>query len=162
MKFAASPDRSLHVCCRIWTSPLTLGGSSDLSAVSAQSLAFPRLLTIHHRRFLATVAESPFQRHVIFTDGTALAAVSYGPRHSEDLDLFSVHPLDAGLLLPWQRRLTRSGFRLERQILGARHRHLVTPPRARTPVRVDFVEFPFESIEPCRPVPAIGLRVDPP
>ena len=131
-----------------------------MSVASAQSLAFPRLLTTHHRRLLATVAESPLERHVIFTGGTAVAAVYYGHRYSKDPGLFSSRPLDAGLLLPWQRRVTRLGFRVERQILGARHRDLVTPPRARTAVRVDCVECPFEPIEPRRLVPAIGLRVD--
>ncbi|MBI3324558.1 MAG: nucleotidyl transferase AbiEii/AbiGii toxin family protein [Candidatus Omnitrophica bacterium] len=123
-------------------------------------MAFPRLLTKNHRLLLKTIAGSPLQKHVFFTGGTALASVYLGHRHSEDLDLFSLRPIDAGLLLPWQRRITRQGFRVQREVIGARHRYFVIPPRARTPVRLDFVEFPFESIEPLRLAPELGLRVD--
>lgn len=128
--------------------------------MSAASLAFPRLLTSGHRAVLKTIAESPLHSYVVFTGGTALASVYYGHRHSEDLDLFAQRPVDAGLLLPWQRSVTRQGFLLERQVLGARHRYFVTPPRTRTIIRLDVVEFPFEPIEPPRLVPQLALRVD--
>jgi len=131
-----------------------------LSATRTQPLAFPRLLTRGQTIVVKTIARSLLQRHLVFTGGTALACVYYGHRYSEDLDLFSQRPIDAGLLLPWQRQLTRNGFRVEREIIGVRHRYFVTPPRARTPVRVDFVEFPFEPIEPTRLVPELSLRVE--
>lgn len=131
-----------------------------MSAANTQPLAFPRLLTKHYVAILRTIVKSPLSRNLIFTGGTALACVYLGHRYSEDLDLFSLRPLDAGLLLPWQRQVTRQGFRIEREIIGARHRYFVTPPRSRLPVRLDFVEFPFEPIEPPRLVQELGLRVD--
>lgn len=130
------------------------------SAARTQAIAFPRLLTKGQAALLQTMAGSPLQRHLVFTGGTALTAVYYGHRLSEDLDLFSLRPIDAGLLLPWQRRLTRQRFRIEREVIGARHRYFVRPPRTRATVRIDFVEFPFEPIQPPKLVPELGLRVD--
>jgi len=131
-------------------------------AARTQALAFPRLLTKGQRALLRTIAESPLQRHVIFTGGTALATVYYGHRYSEDLDFFAQRSLDAGLLLPWQRSIARRGFRVQREIIGVRHRYFAIPPRARTAVRIDFVEFPFEPIEPPKLLSALTLRVDSP
>jgi predicted nucleotidyltransferase component of viral defense system len=130
------------------------------SAASAQPIAFPHLLTNGQRLLLKTIVESPLQPHLVFTGGTALAGVYYGHRYSEDLDFFAQRPIDAGLLLPWQRRVTRQGFHIEREVLGARHRYFVTPPHARTPVRLDFMEFPFEPIEPPRRMTPLALCVD--
>lgn len=132
----------------------------SVSAARTQLLAYPRLLTTGQLTLLQTIARSPLQRHLVFTGGTALAAVYYGHRYSEDLDFFSQRPIDAGLLLPWQRQIARKGFRIQREIIGVRHRYFVKPPRARVPVRLDFVEFPFEPIEPPRLVPDFALRVD--
>lgn len=132
----------------------------SVSAARTQAVAFPRLLTKGQVTLLQTIARSPLQRHVVFTGGTALAAVYYGHRYSEDLDFFSQRPIDAGLLLPWQRQIARKGFRIQREIIGVRHRYFVKPPRARVPVRIDFVEFPFEPIEPTRFVPELALHVD--
>jgi len=112
-------------------------------------------LTPGQRAFLDHLLTTELAESLYLSGGTALAAFHLHHRWSEDLDLFSRHPVDAKAVVrlvgaiaerePVAHRIQdRLGFILE--IAGA-------------PLRVEFVHYDFDPIEP--PVPRYGkLRVD--
>lgn len=115
------------------------------------------LLSPQQTAALAHMARGPLARRFTLTGGTALSAVYLGHRYSEDLDFFATEEFDPLILSGFITAMVRAGFearresRMNRQLL-----HLVRGRSMR--LRVEFVYFPFEPIQP--PIPWRGLRAD--
>lgn len=112
-------------------------------------------LTRGQRAFLDHLLGSELVESLYLSGGTALAAFHLHHRNSEDLDLFSRHRIDGTAIVrvvtaiserdPIPHRIQdRLGFIV--QVAGA-------------PLRVEFVHYDFDPVEP--PLPRYGaLRVD--
>ena len=106
---------------------------------------------------LRAVARSKLAREVTFGGATALAAVFFHHRRSEDIELFLRREAEPSDLRPVAAALRRRGLTVEHRPLGPR-RALVALSGGVEVGHVDFAWFPYEPVD--RPVRWQGLRVD--
>lgn len=112
-------------------------------------------LTPGQRSFLDHLLSSPLVEAFYLTGGTALSAFHLHHRRSDDLDLFSRQPFDPSEAV----RLVNSIAEKEPIPHRIHHRLGFVVQVAGAPLRVEFVHYDFDWIEP--PVARYrGLRVD--
>jgi predicted nucleotidyltransferase component of viral defense system len=107
----------------------------------------PSLLTPGQSQILGSVAQKPYlKKHFYFTGGTALSAVYFQHRLSDDLDFFSHTPINTPSLNVAIKQMTEilTPSNIEYQTLNEQFIYYFTLGKER--IKVDFAYFPFDPL----------------
>jgi predicted nucleotidyltransferase component of viral defense system len=118
----------------------------------------PSILTEGQRAVLRKLAqEKDLAGEYVLSGGTALAAFHLHHRHSDDLDLFTLHPVDALRMRRFMEGIRRHLKGGDLHISRLYDRHIFVLDLPGTPLKVEFTQYPYAPLR----TPAVhdGVRV---